>query len=147
MVKTPSTKKKAPRARKRTPGANPRKLLKLVQKCLDDDQADDVTVIDLSGKTAFADFMIVASGRNTRHISAMASHLKAKIKTAGGLTPPTEGLNQSEWVLIDGGDVIIHLFHPEIRMSYNLEKMWGGAAWPEDSSEDHPEENPDGPKA
>lgn len=101
-------------------------LLRLVKLSLDDDQADEVVVIDLAGKTAMADFMVICSGRNRRHIGAMAEHLKGKIKGAGLPSPPMEGLAQADWVLIDGGDVIVHLFRPEARALYNLEKMWGG---------------------
>jgi ribosome-associated protein len=116
-------------------------LLDLVKLSLDDDQAEDIAVIDLAGKTAMADFMVVCSGRNSRHISAMTENLKEKIKTAGLPSPPTEGQNQAEWVLMDGGDVIIHLFRPEARLRYKLEKMWGGI-WTEDGSaeDDTPED-------
>lgn len=88
--------------------------------------AEAVTVIDLAGKTTIADYMVIASGRNARHIGAMAEHLKEKIKAAGLPSPPIEGESASDWVLIDGGDVIVHLFRPEARALYNLEKMWGG---------------------
>lgn len=108
----------------------PRELLDLVTSSLDDDQADDVVVVDLAGKTTIADFMVIASGRNPRHIGAMADHLKTRIKAAGRPSPPIEGEARGDWVLIDGGDVLIHLFRPEIRKLYNLEKMWG-ATWPE----------------
>jgi ribosome-associated protein len=107
--------------------------LPLVTSSLDDDQADEVVVIDLAGKTTMADFMVICSGRNPRHIGAMAEHLKEKIKLAGLASPPMEGLAQADWVLIDGGDVIVHLFRPEARALYNLEKMWGGA-WSDPSS-------------
>jgi len=102
------------------------RLLDLVKLSLDEDIADDVVVIDLAGKTAIADYMVIGSGRNPRHIGAMADHLKTKIKGAGLQAPPVEGHAQAEWVLIDGGDVIIHLFRPESRALYNLEKIWGG---------------------
>lgn len=132
----PGTSTKPPRTRARRPqpkrraGKPPRELLDLVIKSLDDDQADDVVVVDLSGKTTIADYMVIASGRNPRHIGAMADHLKTRIKAAGWPSPPIEGEARGEWVLIDGGDVLVHLFRPEIRKLYNLEKMWG-AAWPE----------------
>lgn len=108
------------------------RLLDLVKRSLDDDIADDVVVIDLAGKTAMADYMVIGSGRNPRHIGAMADHLKARIKDAGLRTPPIEGQARAEWVLIDGGDVIVHLFRPESRALYNLEKMWGGQ-WTEEN--------------
>ncbi len=119
--------KKAPakkRARKKAALDKTRMLLDLALKVLDDAQADDVSVIDLAGKSAMADFMVVASGRNPRHIGAMAQNLREKIKGAGLGVPGLEGLGNADWVLIDGGDVIVHLFRPEVRGLYNLEKMW-----------------------
>jgi ribosome-associated protein len=112
--------------RKSRSAADSARLLDTVRRSLDDDMAEDVVVIDLSGKTTIADYMVIASGRNARHIGAMADHLKEKIKKAGLPSPPIEGESRSEWVLIDGGDVIVHLFRPETRTLYNLEKMWGG---------------------
>ncbi|KAA0687158.1 ribosome silencing factor [Azospirillum brasilense] len=107
------------------PVPQPDELKALVEQSLDDDQAEDVVVIDLAGKTSFADYMIVASGRNTRHIAAMAVKLADRMKQAGLRGVETEGLNQCDWVLVDAGDVIIHLFRPEVRTFYNIEKMWG----------------------
>jgi len=117
-----------PRRKRRTriPKTDAMRLLDLVKLSLDEDIADDVVVIDLAGKTAIADYMVIGSGRNPRHISAMADHLKTSIKGTGFPAPPIEGHAQAEWVLIDGGDVIIHLFRPESRALYNLEKIWGG---------------------
>lgn len=103
----------------------PQDLKALIQASLDADQADDVTVIDLAGKTTFADYMIVASGRNTRHIAAMAMKLAEKLKQAGVRGVEMEGMTQCDWVLVDAGDVIVHLFKPEVRTFYNIEKMWG----------------------
>ena len=119
-------------------------MLNLVKRCLDDDIADDVVVIDLAGKTAIADYMVIGSGRNPRHIGAMADHLKTKIKDAGLPAPPVEGQAQADWVLIDGGDVIIHLFRPESRALYNLEKMWGGQWTEADAGEAGDEEEDPG---
>ncbi|AIB10841.1 ribosome-associated protein [Azospirillum brasilense] len=107
------------------PVPQPDELKALVEKSLDDDQAEDVVVIDLAGKTSIADYMIVASGRNTRHIAAMAMKLADRMKQAGLRGVEVEGLNQCDWVLVDAGDVIIHLFRPEVRTFYNIEKMWG----------------------
>ena len=107
------------------PVPQPDELKALVETSLDDDQAEDVVVIDLAGKTSFADYMIVASGRNTRHIAAMAVKLADRMKQAGLRGVEIEGLNQCDWVLVDAGDVIIHLFRPEVRTFYNIEKMWG----------------------
>jgi ribosome-associated protein len=117
----------ARRRRVKASPRTPRSLLALVENSLDADQAEQVAVIDLKGKSAIADFMVVASGRNPRHIGAMAEHLKEKIKASGAPSPPIEGLANADWVLIDGGDVVVHLFRPEIRVLYNLEKMWGAA--------------------
>lgn len=107
------------------PAPVPQELKALIEKALDDDQADGVVTIDLIGKTSIADYMIVASGRNTRHIAAMAEKLRERLKTAGVDDVEIEGLPQCDWVLIDAGDVIVHLFRPEVRSFYNIEKMWG----------------------
>ncbi|NQU70190.1 MAG: ribosome silencing factor [Rhodospirillales bacterium] len=100
-------------------------VLDAVKSSLNDHLAEDVVVIDLKGKSAIADYMIIASGRGSRQVIAMADHLVRLLKTHGqvGITP--EGMKQGDWVLIDGGDIIIHLFRPEVREFYNLEKMWG----------------------
>ncbi len=122
-----SAKARAPR--KARPKLDPaRRTLALVETLLDDLQAEDVAVVALAGKTAFADYMVVASGRNPRHIGAIADQLRARLKGALGHTPPVEGMGSAGWVLVDAGDVIIHLFRPEVREAYNLEKMWG-ADW------------------
>jgi len=107
-------------------------LVALVERSLDADQAEEVAVIDLTGKSSIADSMVVASGRSTRQVGAMAEHLIEALKAAGIKPVPVEGLGQLDWVLIDAGDVIVHLFRPEIRSFYNLEKMW--AAPPSDHS-------------
>ncbi|PWC41402.1 ribosome silencing factor [Azospirillum sp. TSO22-1] len=107
------------------PAPVPQELKALIEKALDDDQADSVVVIDLAGKTSIADYMIVASGRNTRHIASMAEKLRERLRTAGIGNVEVEGQPQCDWVLIDAGDVIVHLFRPEVRSFYNIEKMWG----------------------
>ena len=99
-------------------------LVDLVIASLDDDKAEDVVVIDLGGRTSIADAMVIASGRSSRQVGAMADHLLHKLKQAG-LSPSAEGMPQCDWVLIDGGDLLVHLFRPEVRAFYNLEKMWG----------------------
>ena len=91
---------------------------------LRDDKAGDVTVIDLAGKTTIADFMIVASGRSGRHVTAAAQHLAERLKKRGMPPRSIEGLPKADWVLVDAGDVIVHIFRPEVRAYYNLEKMW-----------------------
>jgi len=100
------------------------KLLTLVETSLDDDQAEDIVVIDLAGKTEIADYMVVATGQSSRQVGAMAMHLTQKIKELGIKELGIEGQSQGDWVLIDAGDVIIHLFRPEVRDFYGLEKMW-----------------------
>ncbi len=101
-----------------------RELLDLVCNSLNDDKAEDIVVIDLAGKTSIADFMVIASGRSQRQVGAIAVHLRRRLKQAGVSTGEPEGLRQCDWVLIDGGDVITHVFRPEVRRYYNLEKMW-----------------------
>ena len=102
-----------------------KQLVGLIEKSLDDDKAEDIVVIDLHGKSSFADFMVVASGRSARQVGAMAEHLAVKLKQQGIGRVGVEGAQVGDWVLIDGGDVVVHLFRPEIRRFYNLEKMWG----------------------
>jgi len=91
---------------------------------LEDDKAEDITVIDLAGKTSIADSMIIASGRSQRHVAATAEHLAQRLKEHGLPPLSIEGRAHADWVLIDAGDVIIHVFRPEVRAFYNLEKMW-----------------------
>ena len=100
-------------------------LLKIVETSLDDDKGEDIVVIDLRGKSTIADFMVIATGRNSRQLAAMASHLDAKLTKAGVKRIAVEGAAQGDWVLLDGGDVVVHLFRPEVRTFYALEKMWG----------------------
>ncbi len=104
---------------------SPESIKALIERSLDDDQADHAVVIDLVGKTSIADYMIVASGRNARHIAAMAEHLREKLKAGGLGEVQIEGMPQCDWVLIDARDVIVHLFRPEVRSFYQIEKMWG----------------------
>ena len=91
---------------------------------LDDDKAQDIVLIDLKGKSPMADTMIVASGRSHRHVGALADHLLRTLKEQGLGKAKVEGLPHCDWVLIDAGDVIVHLFRPEVRMFYNIEKIW-----------------------
>ena len=91
---------------------------------LDDDKAQDIVLIDLKGKSPMADTMIVASGRSHRHVGALADHLLRTLKEHGLGKAKVEGLPHCDWVLIDAEDVIIHLFRPEVRMFYNIEKIW-----------------------
>ncbi len=99
-------------------------LHRLVLTSLDDDQAVETVSIPLAGKSSIADYMVVASGRSTRQVASMAQKLAEKIKAERGQSPRVEGLPTADWVLIDAGDVIVHLFRPEVRTFYNLERMW-----------------------
>ena len=115
-----------PRTRtRRKPQAAPRELLDLVLATLDDGKAEDIVTIDLAGKTTIADHMVVASGRSARQVSALTEHLEAALSPRARIA--IEGKAQGDWVLIDAGDVIVHLFRPEIRSYYNLEKLWSEA--------------------
>ncbi|MEP0189404.1 MAG: ribosome silencing factor [Erythrobacter sp.] len=104
--------------------ANDHPLHQLVLAQLDDDQAQEVVSIDLAGKSSVADHMVVASGRSTRQVAAIAQKLAEKVKQAGFGPARIEGLPAADWVLVDAGDVVIHLFRPEVRSFYNLERMW-----------------------
>ncbi|MBA3526013.1 MAG: ribosome silencing factor [Sphingomonas sp.] len=99
-------------------------LHKLVLQSLDDDQAVEVVTIPLEGKSSIADHMVIASGRSTRQVASMATKLAEKIKSERGRAPRIEGLPAADWVLIDADDVVVHLFRPEVRNFYNLERMW-----------------------
>ena len=106
------------------PAALGQPVLDVVKTALEDRKAEDVTIINLSGKTSIADYMVIANGRSNRQVAAMADHLVSALKDAGHGSAKVEGLPQADWVLIDAGDVIVHLFRPEVRDFYNLEKMW-----------------------
>eukprot|EP01037_Dinobryon_pediforme_P001599 gene1599-1626_t len=108
-----------------TPRAAPESLHDLVMQSLDDDQAQDIVSIPLEGKSSIADFMVIASGRSTRQVATMAQKLAERVKHAGYGHSRIEGLPAADWVLIDTGDVVVHLFRPEVRSFYNLERMWG----------------------
>lgn len=95
---------------------------------LEDDKAEELLVIDLKGKTSIADKMIIASGRSARHVSALADHITQRLRADGLKHLRVEGLPSADWVLIDAGDIIVHLFRPEVRAFYNLERIWGTEA-------------------
>ena len=99
-------------------------LHRLIMASLDDDQAEEVITIPLADKSSIADHMVIASGRSTRQVASMAHKLAEKIKAECGRSPRIEGLPTADWVLIDAGDVIVHLFRPEVRSFYNLERRW-----------------------
>jgi len=110
------------------PGTSPAEngsILALVLDQLDDDQAQDIVSIPLEGKSSIADHMVIASGRSTRQVATMATKLAERLKKEGHGTPRIEGLPAADWVLVDAGDVVVHLFRPEVRSFYNLERMWG----------------------
>ena len=106
------------------PSDTPDDLHELVLSQLEDDQAQEVVSIPLEGKSSVADFMVIASGRSTRQVAAMAQKLAEKVKQNGFGPARVEGLPAADWVLIDAGDVVVHLFRPEVRSFYNLERMW-----------------------
>jgi ribosome-associated protein len=99
-------------------------LLSVVMTQLEDAKAEDIIAINLDGKTAIADNMVVASGRSNRHVGAIADQLVEKLKEAGHRHIRVEGMDQCDWVLVDAVDVVVHLFRPEVRSFYNLEKLW-----------------------
>jgi ribosome-associated protein len=101
--------------------------LHLIETSLADDKAIDPVTIDLAGKTSIADVMVIATGSSQRHIASMAEHLLQRLKAVGMVGMTAEGGGQSDWVLIDAGDVIVHLFKDEMRRLYDLEKLWGMA--------------------
>jgi ribosome-associated protein len=106
------------------PPSVPGSLHALVLQSLDDDQAQDIVTIPLEGKSSVADYMVIASGRSTRQVATMAQKLAERIKHGGFGRVRIEGLPAADWVLIDAGDIVIHVFRPEVRSFYNLERMW-----------------------
>jgi ribosome-associated protein len=99
-------------------------LLEIVESSLDDDKAQQIATIDLAGKSTIADYMVIASGRSQRHVGALADNLVRRLKGKVKGRPKVEGRPQCDWVLIDAGDIVVHLFRPEVRTFYNLEKLW-----------------------
>ncbi len=118
--------KAAPRTRRKVvePSALER-LQSVIVGSLDDDKAENVVTLDLEGKAMFCDRMVIATGLADRQIAAMAQHLSEKLHAAGLKRVQVEGAGGSDWVLIDAGDIVVHLFKPEARTMYALEKMWG----------------------
>ncbi len=99
-------------------------LHRMILEQLDDDQAVETITIPLEGKSSIADHMIITSGKSTRQVTSMAMKLSERIKAMTGRSPRIEGLPAADWVLLDTGDIVIHLFRPEVRSFYNLERMW-----------------------
>jgi ribosome-associated protein len=106
-------------------GSDALSLVQAVLSSLDDSKAEDVVSIDLHGKTSIADSMIIATGRSNVHVAAIADRIIKVFKADAAQAPRVEGLPHGDWVLIDAGDIIVHVFRPEVRQFYNLEKMWG----------------------
>jgi ribosome silencing factor RsfS/YbeB/iojap len=102
----------------------PEHLKTLIASVLDDNKAQDIEVIDLKGLTSIADYMIVATGQSNRQVIALADKVSEKLKEAGYLGPRVEGMPHGDWVIVDAYDIIVHLFRPEVREFYNIEKMW-----------------------
>ena len=103
---------------------------RVVLTSLEDDKAEEILAIDIRGKSSFADMLIVASGRSARHVGALADHIMRKLKEFGVKDVRIEGLPHCDWVLVDAGDVVVHLFRPEVRSFYNIEKIWAGSPGP-----------------
>jgi ribosome-associated protein len=134
--KTKSAKKAPPKRNVRTKAkANNRKakkksappnsdLIRRIRTSLEDDKAEDIVTIDMSGRSSLCDAVVIASGRSSRHVMAIAEHLSRRLKENGYGTRPVTGAAQGDWVLVDAGDVIVHVFRPEVRDYYDLEGMW-----------------------
>src|SRR5688500_9317355 len=108
-----------------TPAATPEpQMIDVVLKSLDDAKAEQTVAIDITGKSSLSDHMVVTSGRSHRHVGAVADQVAKALREAGFGKPRVEGLPHCDWVLVDAGDVIVHIFRPEVREFYNIEKMW-----------------------
>jgi ribosome-associated protein len=99
-------------------------LLCRIVKSLEDDKAEDVVTVPLAGRSSLADALVIASGRSARHVTSIAEHLARRLKEAGYGTRPVDGAGSGDWVLVDAGDVIVHVFRPDVRRYYDLEGMW-----------------------
>jgi ribosome-associated protein len=118
-----SPRKKAAAAAAPTPTPEPT-MIDVVLQSLDDAKAEQTVAIDIAGKSSLADHMVVTSGRSNRHVAAVADQVVKAMREGGFSKPRVEGLPHADWVLVDGGDVIVHIFRPEVREFYNIEKMW-----------------------
>jgi ribosome-associated protein len=115
----------APRKKISQPAeASAPQMIDVVLKSLDDAKAEQTVAIDITGKSSLADHMVVTSGRSHRHVGAVADQVEKALREAGFSRPRVEGLPHCDWVLVDAGDVIVHIFRPEVREFYNIEKMW-----------------------
>ncbi|MEX0298434.1 MAG: ribosome silencing factor [Kordiimonas sp.] len=108
-------------------------LLKTAQTCLDENKAEDIVSIDLAGKSGIADHIVIANGRSQRQVAALCDYVVKGMKALGHKDIVVQGLEQADWVLIDAGDIIVHIFRPEVRSFYNLDKMWSSELEAEDS--------------
>ncbi len=115
--------KKIPASAAPAPTPEPR-MIDVVLQSLDDAKAEQTVAIDIVGKSSLADHMVVTSGRSNRHVAAVADQIVRALREGGFGKPRIEGLPHADWVLVDGGDVIVHIFRPEVREFYNIEKMW-----------------------
>jgi len=105
----------------------PKAAIDVISESLEDSKAEDIVKLEITGKSSLADYMIVASGRSHRHVGAIADQLLRNLKSAGHGSAKVEGLPHCDWVLVDAGDVIVHIFRPEVRDFYNIEKMWSAS--------------------
>lgn len=121
---TGSAAKRSPSAKLAKSAPSSAKLLADIVKWLDDAKAEDIVSIPLEGKSSLGDYMVVATGRSDRHVGAIADQIQMKLKERGESRARVEGQQTCDWVLIDTGDIIVHVFRPEVREFYNLEKMW-----------------------
>lgn len=108
-------------------GPDAEDMARIVAAALDEDKAEDIVSLDIRGKSSVADMLVIASGRSQRHVAALADRLIGKLKDAGASRVRVEGLPNADWVLVDAGDVIVHLFRPEVRSFYQIEKIWASA--------------------
>jgi len=113
-----------PRAELLSEGQKPDALLNEIVHWLDEAKAENIVTIDLAGKSSIGDYMVIASGRSDRHVGAIAEQIQRKLKDKGLRRVRLEGMEACDWVLLDTGDIIVHVFRPEVREFYNLEKMW-----------------------
>ncbi len=134
---TKSTNSKIAKQSKTDDTQKPKPMIDVIIQSLEDAKAEDIVAIDIRGKSSLGDYMVVASGRSHRHVGAVAAQLAHALKENGFERPLLEGLPHCDWVLVDGGDVIVHIFRPEVREFYNIEKMWS-AEFGNDSSTEQP---------
>lgn len=120
----PAAQSAAPTPERKAPGYSAEDVLALVLQSLDDDKAEDVVQIDLRGRSSVADYMVICSGRSSRQVASISEKLLERLKDAFRLTARCEGKETGDWVLIDTGDVVVHVFRPEVREFYQLERMW-----------------------